>query len=161
MPFIWKNVPWRGVLPTSSMSMVRMHFCTLVARGYGAGTRPVRYGMNGTMPATVNSSVGSSLTSEADGTTVWPRSPKKSSQRGEFLRSAWDPRGTRYCGPRALMVVLRTLREFGNALRRHPRRRHAVRLRARGSRRRRHWPNSRALASTSAKNCLPSGVLAT
>ena len=58
-----------------------MHFCTLVARGNGAGTRPVRYGTNGTMPATVNSSVGSSLTSDAEGTMVWPRSPKKLSQR--------------------------------------------------------------------------------
>src|SRR3954464_11706831 len=47
------------------MSRVRMHFCTLVARGYGAGTRPVRYGTNGTMPATVNSSVGASEPSEA------------------------------------------------------------------------------------------------
>ncbi len=59
-----------GVLPTSSMSSVRMHFWTLVARGNGAGTTPVRYGTNGTIPATVNSSDGSSLTSEADGTTV-------------------------------------------------------------------------------------------
>jgi hypothetical protein len=42
LPFIWKNVPWRGVLPTSSMSFVRMHFCTLVARSNGAGTTPVR-----------------------------------------------------------------------------------------------------------------------
>ena len=58
-----------------------MHFCTLVARGNGAGTTPVKYGMNGTMPATVNSSAGSSLTSEAEGTTVCPRSPKKVSQR--------------------------------------------------------------------------------
>ena len=33
------------------------------------------------MPATVNSSDGSSLTSEAEGTTVWPRFAKKSSQR--------------------------------------------------------------------------------
>ena len=48
------------------MSLVRMHFWTLVARGYGAGTTPVRYGTNGTMPATVNSSDGSSDTSEAD-----------------------------------------------------------------------------------------------
>jgi hypothetical protein len=63
------------------MSFVRMHFCTLVARGYGAGTRPVRYGTKGTMPATVKRSVGSSLTSGAEGTTVWPRSAKKSSQR--------------------------------------------------------------------------------
>lgn len=63
------------------MSFVRMHFCTLVALGNGAGTRPDRYGMNGTIPATVNSSEGSSDTSEAEGTTVWPRSPKYSSQR--------------------------------------------------------------------------------
>jgi hypothetical protein len=76
LPFIWKNVPCRGVLPTSSMSFVRMHFCTLVARAYGAGTSPVRYGTNGTMPATVKSSVGSSLTREAEGTTVWPRVAK-------------------------------------------------------------------------------------
>ena len=32
----------------------------------------MRYGMNGTMPATVNSSAGSSVTSDADGTMVWP-----------------------------------------------------------------------------------------
>ena len=32
LPFIWKNVPCRVVLPTSSMSRVRTHFCTLVAR---------------------------------------------------------------------------------------------------------------------------------
>ena len=66
-------MPCRVVLPTSSMSRVRTHFCTLVARGYGAGSRPVRYGMNGTMPATVNSSDGSGETSEALGTTVCPR----------------------------------------------------------------------------------------
>ena len=53
------------------MSFVRMHFCTSAARRYGAGTTPVRYGTNGTMPATVNSSVGSSLTRDADGTMTW------------------------------------------------------------------------------------------
>src|SRR3712207_4022124 len=63
------------------MSRVRTHFCTLVARGNGAGSRPVRYGMNGTMPATVNSSEGSGDTSEALGTTVWPRSAKCSRKR--------------------------------------------------------------------------------
>ena len=42
VPFIWKNVPCRVVLPTSSMSRVRTHFCTLVALGNGAGSRPVR-----------------------------------------------------------------------------------------------------------------------
>ncbi len=53
-----------------------MHFWTLVARGQGAVRWPSMYGMNGTMPATVNSSVGSSETSEADGTTGWPRVSK-------------------------------------------------------------------------------------
>ena len=52
------------------MSFVLMHFCTLVARAYGAGTTPVRYGMKGTMPAIVNMTVGSSAMSEAEGTTV-------------------------------------------------------------------------------------------
>jgi len=35
LPFIWKKVPCRVVLPTSSMSSVRTHFCTLVRRGAG------------------------------------------------------------------------------------------------------------------------------
>src|SRR4051794_16022823 len=63
------------------MSTVRTHFCTLVARGKGAGSRPVRYGMNGTMPATVNSSDGSGEISEALGTTVWSRAAKCSRKR--------------------------------------------------------------------------------
>src|SRR6476469_3990698 len=63
------------------MSRVRTHFCTLVARGYGAGSRPVRYGMNGTIPATVNSSDGSGETSDALGTTVCPRCAKCSRNR--------------------------------------------------------------------------------
>ena len=33
-----------------SMSRVRKHFCTLVARGQGAGSSPRKYGLNGTMP---------------------------------------------------------------------------------------------------------------
>src|SRR4051794_28918004 len=37
--------------------------------------------MNGTIPATVNSSEGSGDTSEALGTTVWPRSAKCSRKR--------------------------------------------------------------------------------
>src|SRR3954471_2171614 len=37
--------------------------------------------MNGTIPATVNSSEGSGETSEALGTTVWPRSAKCSRNR--------------------------------------------------------------------------------
>src|SRR5215213_8494496 len=63
------------------MSRVRTHFCTLVARGYGAGSRPVRYGMNGTIPATVNSRDGSGEISEALGTTVCPRWAKCSRKR--------------------------------------------------------------------------------
>jgi hypothetical protein len=50
------------------MSLVRMHFCRSAALLNGAGTTPVRYGMNGTIPAIVNMIDGSSLTSEADGT---------------------------------------------------------------------------------------------
>src|SRR6476661_467908 len=63
------------------MSPVRMHFCTLVALVYGASSRAVRYGMNGTMPATVNSRDGSLETREAEGTAVWPLLTKKSIQR--------------------------------------------------------------------------------
>src|SRR4028118_394811 len=51
------------------MSRVRTHFCTLVARVYGDGTSPRKYGLNGTMPALTSSSVGSSAISDADGTT--------------------------------------------------------------------------------------------
>jgi hypothetical protein len=78
LPFIWKKEPCRVVRPTSSMSSVRTHFCTLVARVQGTGASPVRYGLNGTMPALTNSSVGSGVGSGALGTTVWPRSAKKS-----------------------------------------------------------------------------------
>jgi hypothetical protein len=53
------------------MSNVRTHFWTLVARLNGAGTRPVMYGMNGTIPATVNIKVGSSEIKEAEGTISW------------------------------------------------------------------------------------------
>src|SRR5437763_14534981 len=54
------------------MSPVRTHFCTLVARGYGGGTSPRKYGLNWTMPALTNRRVGSSRISEALGTLVWP-----------------------------------------------------------------------------------------
>src|SRR5215207_340696 len=47
--------------------------------------------MNGTMPATVKRRVGSSLTSEADGTTVCPRSPKNSSQRRRISAVCMEP----------------------------------------------------------------------
>ena len=90
-------MPCRVVLPTSSMSRVRTHFCTLVARGYGAGSRPVRYGMNGTMPATVNSSDGSGRDQRGagdDGVAALRRSARGSG--GGSRRSAC--RSTRFCG---------------------------------------------------------------
>ena len=66
--------------PTSSRSLclppARAHFCTEVARRYGGASSPTKYGLNGTMPATVNSTVGSCGMRLADGTTVWPRSAK-------------------------------------------------------------------------------------
>ncbi len=76
MPFIWKNVPCRVVLPTSSMSSVRTHFCTLVARAYGGVCWPTKYGTNWAIPATLNSRFGSGDGNGALGTTVWPRSSK-------------------------------------------------------------------------------------
>ena len=67
--------------PTSSRSLclppARTHFCTEVARLYGGVSSPVKYGLNGTMPATVNSTVGSCGIRLADGTIVWSRSAKK------------------------------------------------------------------------------------
>ena len=56
------------VLPTSSMSGVRMHFCTLVARGHGGVSSPRKNGLNGTMPALTNSRVGSGTSNDAEGT---------------------------------------------------------------------------------------------
>src|SRR5688500_2238747 len=52
--------------------------------------------MNGTMPATVNSSDGSGETSEALGTTVCPRSAKCSRNRRRI--SAVCIRSTQFCG---------------------------------------------------------------
>src|SRR5674536_201372 len=53
----------------------------LVARGYGAGVSPRKYGLNGTIPALTSSSVGSSAIRDADGTTVCPRVAKWSRKR--------------------------------------------------------------------------------
>lgn len=92
------------------MSRVRTHFCTLAARGQGAWASPVRYGLNGTMPALTNSGVGSGVGSGALGTTVWPRSAKwlrkrrrisavrKAGLRGYRGRAASDRAG--WWGPR-------------------------------------------------------------
>ncbi len=54
------------------MSLVRMHFCTLAARLYGASCEPRMYGMNGTMPAIVKRIEGSGDTRDTLGTSVCP-----------------------------------------------------------------------------------------
>lgn len=74
-------MPWRVVRPTFSMSLVRMHFCTLTAREYGAFSVPTMYGMKGTMPAIVKRIDGSDDTNEALGTNSCCFFAKKSSQR--------------------------------------------------------------------------------
>ena len=71
--------------PTSSRSLclppARAHFCTLTARLYGGVSSPTKYGLNGTMPATVNMIVGSCGIRLADGTGVCPRSAKNVAER--------------------------------------------------------------------------------
>ena len=49
------------------MSLVRMHFWLLVARGAGRSCWPRNTGLNGSIPAMVSSTVGSSGISEALG----------------------------------------------------------------------------------------------
>ena len=67
---IWKNVLWRVVMPTSSISSVRTHFWTLVARRNGGVCSPRKYGLKGTMPALTNIRFGSSRISGALATSV-------------------------------------------------------------------------------------------
>ena len=62
----------RVVMPTSSMSGVRMHFWMLVAVAYGGVRCPRKYGTNWTMPALTNSRFGSSRITDALGTSVCP-----------------------------------------------------------------------------------------
>ena len=49
----------RGVLPTFSMSPVRMHFWQVVARAKPGSPRPMNSRLNWFIPAGVNSTVGS------------------------------------------------------------------------------------------------------
>ncbi|GBD12646.1 hypothetical protein HRbin24_00659 [bacterium HR24] len=58
LPSISKKVRW-DVSPTDSMSVVRKHFWTVVRRLCGGCACPMKYGLKGTMPALVNSRVGS------------------------------------------------------------------------------------------------------
>src|SRR4051794_26333857 len=83
LPSISKNVRWYVSSPTSSMSGVRKHFCTVVVSGAGGVSRPRKYGICGCIPADVRSVERSSArgTSEAEGTRRWPFSSK----------NAWKP----------------------------------------------------------------------
>src|SRR5215475_5385567 len=63
------------------MSGVRTHFWQEVARRNGGVCWPRKYGLNGAIPALTSSSVGSSATRLAEGTTVWPCCSKKLRKR--------------------------------------------------------------------------------
>src|SRR5262249_16138870 len=69
LPSISKNVRWYVSRPTSSMSGVRKHFCTVVTSSAGGGSRPRKYGICGCIPADVSSVERSSARgiSDADG----------------------------------------------------------------------------------------------
>ena len=80
--------------PTSSRSLclppARMHFCDEVARLNGGTSSPRKYGLNGTMPATVNSTVGSCGMRLADGTIVWSRSDEEIGEgAAQLVRGHW------------------------------------------------------------------------
>jgi hypothetical protein len=74
LPSISKKVRCEPSSPTSSMSWVRKHFCTVVSRGAGGCSRPRKNGISGCMPADVNSVERSSARgiSDAEGRNVWP-----------------------------------------------------------------------------------------
>ena len=83
LPSISKNVRCDPSRPTSSMSGVRKHFCTVTVSGAGGSSRPRKYGIWGCIPAVVRSVEWSSArgTSDADGTRRWPLPSK----------NAWKP----------------------------------------------------------------------
>ena len=66
------------MFPTSSMSTVRKHFWTLVARAAGGWSTPRKYRFSGCMPAVVISTDVSQSggTSEPLGSWTWPRAVK-------------------------------------------------------------------------------------
>src|SRR4029453_19619458 len=81
LPSISKKVQWLAS-PTFSMSEVRVHFWTLVARRKSGLTSPRKYGLNWFMPALASSRVGSLGISGLEGTSRWLRSTKKAGNRG-------------------------------------------------------------------------------
>src|SRR5579885_3629800 len=77
LPSISKKVRCEAS-PTSSISVVRKHFCTEVSRTAGGTSRPRKNGIICCMPAVVSSTVGSLRgTSEELGTIKWPLLSKK------------------------------------------------------------------------------------
>jgi hypothetical protein len=54
LPSISKNVRWRVVVPTTSMSFERKTFWQLVSRWCGGGSMPRKYGLSGCIPAVVS-----------------------------------------------------------------------------------------------------------
>src|ERR1700712_1870910 len=78
------------------MSTVRTTFCTLVARGYGAGRSPRKKGLNGTIPAMTSSSVGSEATRLPLGTAGCSRCSKCARKRRRISAVCIGSRGP-YC----------------------------------------------------------------
>ena len=66
VPDTLKNVRCRAVRPTFSMSVVRQTFWHEVNRGDGGCSSPLKYGLNGCMPAVVSRTVGSKLAGTSD-----------------------------------------------------------------------------------------------
>ena len=80
--------------PTSSRSLclppARTHFCELTARLNGGFSSPTKYGLNGTMPATLKSSVGSCGIRLAEGThDVVARDEEVDERLAELVGGAW------------------------------------------------------------------------
>src|SRR3954447_4288902 len=93
LPSISKQVRWRVVVPTLSMSGVRKHFWQLVSRWCGGFSRPWKYGLSGCMPAVVSSTDGSfsSGPSDADGSRLWSRLSKKLRKRSRISSEVIAP----------------------------------------------------------------------
>src|ERR1035437_7869731 len=75
-PNIAKKVTCRRGVPTKSISTVRKHFWTEVARDHGGASSPTKKGLNGTMPALVDKTHGWGGIRLAQSTGIWPGSGK-------------------------------------------------------------------------------------
>src|ERR671937_1184483 len=85
LPSISKNVLWY-VSPTSARSVVRKHFWIVTMRRAGGCFLPVKYGTSVSIPAVVNSRLGSSRgTSDALGSGLCPFDSKKRTKRSRMV----------------------------------------------------------------------------